>query len=127
MVELTVLRAILDGISPGILTGHLTVWLLIYFVPTFIALLWRGPFWGWAVAVNLLAGWSVIGWFASVLLAVQPGTTARALLSTDGNWWWNGRTWKPTLSPDGRWRWTGTGWQPFPASIGAPAEEVTAG
>ncbi len=58
-----------------------------------------------------------------VELAVHKSTAARGLLSTDGNWWWNGREWQPTLSPDGRWRRTGTGWQKFPAIFPAPAEE----
>ncbi len=36
----------------------------------------------------------------------------KALLSTDGNWWWDGERWAPALSTDGLWRWDGSVWRP---------------
>lgn len=35
---------------------------------------------------------------------------ARAQLSTDGNWWWNGKNWLPAKSADGQWQWDGSKW-----------------
>jgi hypothetical protein len=47
---------------------------------------------------------------------VQPDAepTARAQLSSDGNWRWDGEQWKSTISPDGHYRWNGTAWEPIP-------------
>jgi len=42
-----------------------------------------------------------------------------ARISSDGQWWWNGRQWiatqggSPQLSPDERWAWNGLSWVPI--------------
>src|SRR5258708_15418284 len=38
-------------------------------------------------------------------------------LSRDGNWWWDGSSWRSARSADGRMRWTGYGWVPASAGI----------
>lgn len=46
-----------------------------------------------------------------------------AVLSDDGMWVWDGRTWQSAVSPDGRMRWDGWQWQPVP---GQPVSERSA-
>lgn len=43
------------------------VWVVIYFAPSLIAMHKRKKNTGAIIAVNLLAGWTVIGWFAALI------------------------------------------------------------
>lgn len=128
MGEQVLFRSAVD-VSQGLPVGQstlVTALLVAYFFPTFLALMRKGPSWGWAIAVNMLAGWSLLGWIFSLYLALRPEPSPRQLLSDDGNWFWDGSDWMPTLSPDGRWRWTAAGWQPFPGAAVAPGESGSA-
>jgi uncharacterized membrane protein YqaE (UPF0057 family) len=129
MAEPVAVRVLLES-TQGLPVSHgtlLSALVLAYFLPTFVALLRRGSSWGWAIAVNLLAGWSLLGWLLALYLALRPDPSPRSLLSADGNWFWSGSDWQPTLSPDGRWRWTAAGWQQFPGGgAAAPTEGGTA-
>jgi hypothetical protein len=49
----------------------LGIFLPAYFLPSMLAL--RHPRRGRIMAINLLLGWTVIGWVAAMLLAIRPG------------------------------------------------------
>jgi hypothetical protein len=45
--------------------------------------------------------------------AAPRAGAARAQVSSDGWWYWDGRLWQPAVTTDGRWRWDGRGWIPL--------------
>jgi hypothetical protein len=86
------------------------------------------------VLIDVLLGWTVIGWIAAWVLCFtgrqpqpgmgwtmqQPGMHG---LSPDGMFWWDGIAWRDTRvvapphaqrSPDGYWWWDGMRWRPVP-------------
>lgn len=107
----------------------------LYFAPTFVAAITHSPNLVVVVLVDVLLGWTVIGWvLAWVLLFTgrrayqtaaswpvqQPGMHG---LSPDGMFWWDGIAWRDTRvvapphaprSPDGYWWWDGVRWRPMP-------------
>src|SRR3989304_4920555 len=46
--------------------------LALYFLPTIVALSRRGPNSGSVTLINLLLGWTVIGWLVALAMAVKP-------------------------------------------------------
>lgn len=105
-----------------------------YFIPTIVAGLRHHRQALPIFALNLLLGWTFLGWVAALVWslitpsAAAPGTTHPVLPGTrspDGQWVWDGRTWvaaapggPPTpaamVSPDGRWVWDGQRWVAAP-------------
>jgi hypothetical protein len=111
-----------------------------YFLPTLIALLRRRrtvwpTFW-----INLLTGWTGIGWLAALVTAFgdrRPVTVVQqvvipqqpmlpaswapwVVVSPDGGHWWDGREWLDATewvpwgalkSPDGQFWWDGYAWR----------------
>jgi hypothetical protein len=83
----------------------LGVAILFYFVPSIVAGSRHTVNAGGVFVVNLLLGWTFIGWV--IALAMAAGGTTREQLgarqvgpappqfSPDGQWWWNGREWVP--------------------------------
>jgi hypothetical protein len=55
--------------------------------------------------------WLVVGLVLWLALRSRPAPPPGAF-SDDGNWWWDGREWRPAISDDGHWRWNGTRWIP---------------
>jgi hypothetical protein len=59
--------------------------------------------------------------FAASVIVVSLGLLALVIwrlsrpklatpLSPDGNWWWDGKKWRPQVSSDGLWKWDGYRW-----------------
>jgi hypothetical protein len=75
---------------------------ILYFLPAMVALVRRPERWQVVGLIDLLAGWTVIGWIVALALAFalpRPASTP---------------PWPPVLSPDGRWWWDGQAWRPMP-------------
>jgi len=83
----------------------LVVVIAFYFLPSIVAY-GRGkvnP--GGVLVINLLLGWTVIGWIVALALAASGMTKkqqttlqrppAQVQLSPDGRHWWDGRQWQP--------------------------------
>ncbi len=128
----------------GFLIGMLA---LAYFLPTLVALALRRGAWIPTLILNVLLGWTIIGWFFVWGLALSdrrpavlnvviapplyrsPAPPAPLVVAPDGRSWWNGFAWvdgavtRPSwsiLSPDGWQWWSGTDWLPADASLGLP-------
>ncbi len=114
----------------------LLVFALLYFAPTIVAAVTRSRNLLPVVLIDVLLGWTVIGWVAAWVLCFtgrreeypagyawptqQPGVHG---LSPDGMFWWDGIAWRDTRvvappqaprSPDGYWWWDGIRWRPVP-------------
>jgi hypothetical protein len=79
-----------------------SLFFLVYFLPAIVVLVRRPKQWQLVGLLDLLAGWTVIGWVVALVLAFalpRAGSTS---------------TWPPALSPDGRWWWDGYAWRPMP-------------
>lgn len=124
------------------LAGAVALWLsvgivisvILYFLPTGIALLRRHHNALAIFVLNLLAGWTIIGWFGALAWSVTGrhgyGRLATGefiptgAISADGQWMWDGQQWvaaprgpasyltRGTMSPDGQWVWDGLTWVP---------------
>jgi hypothetical protein len=74
--------------------------LMLYILPLIVILVRRPERWQRVALVDLLAGWTVIGWIAALALALtlpRMGSTyiPPPALSPDGKWWWDGQAWRP--------------------------------
>lgn len=49
--------------------GLVIVVAVIYFIPTFVA--WNKPNNGGIIILNIFLGWSILGWIAALIWAVQ--------------------------------------------------------
>jgi T4 superinfection immunity protein len=49
---------------------NLTALIVLYFLPTLIAALRRSTMTGWVALINLLAGWTVVGWLVALVMAI---------------------------------------------------------
>ena len=134
--------------QPG-LFGLFVLWALLliplYFLPTLIAAGRHCRNTGIVFLVNLLAGWTAIGWIVALVLAFGPKrddpystigqsyartlglAPDKVLMSPDGRYWWDGSTWHDAetsvpphaqRSPDGYHWWDGTRWHHIPPPPG---------
>lgn len=62
-----------DGGGGGATAGAVIVALALYFIPTIIAMVRKVPNVGSVIVINLLLGWTIIGWI--VALAMAAGST----------------------------------------------------
>lgn len=109
-----------------------------YLAPSILAVARRSPHLWIVVAVDLLLGWTFIGWIAAWVIVLvsgrgqapqpwsaMPWGSQQMLfgLSADAMWWWDGVRWHDTRtepppaaprSPDGMWWWDGVRWRPMP-------------
>jgi hypothetical protein len=81
------------------------IWALvfIYVVPSLVAISLRHRRKLAIIVVNLLTGWTLIGWVAALVMALAWGraplpSMQRVQVSPDGRWWWDGRAWQPMPS-----------------------------
>jgi hypothetical protein len=67
-----VLAAALYGLvaphRPGFV--NVTALIILYFLPTIVAGLRRSTMTVWVVLINLLAGWTVLGWLVALVMAI---------------------------------------------------------
>ena len=63
---------------PWIFLMFLLTWLVAYFIPLVIALVNNHPHKVGVALLNLLTGWTVLGWWAALAWAVLPLTARRA-------------------------------------------------
>jgi hypothetical protein len=107
---------------PGEVAGRMLIPLLIYLLPSVVALA-RGASDRWlAVAVNLLFGLTCIGWLVALALSLERKPNPLPVpLSGDRRWWWDGSRWVDSFqspppmaarSQDGAWWWNGAEWRP---------------
>lgn len=94
-----------------------------YFVPTFIANRRHTVNVGAVAVVNVLLGWTCIGWIIALAMAAGGMTneqlTGTRMIPAPAP--------APTISPDGQWWWDGSQWQPIripppPPALGAPPQ-----
>jgi hypothetical protein len=136
-----------------IYSGHfvffVVFWFLavpLYFLPTLIAAARHCQNTGLVFVINLLAGWTAIGWVIALVLSFGPTrndpvlpigqsyarslglASSKVTLSPDGRFWWDGSTWHDTetsvppyarRSPDGYYWWDGAQWRVIPPPPGA--------
>ena len=84
--------------------------LVAYWLPTLIAVIRRTDALVGVVLINLLLGWTVIGWIVALVMSFGsargrsiaysgtpyvPPAAAQGQLSPDGNHYWDGRGWQP--------------------------------
>jgi hypothetical protein len=90
-----------------LLGGHLVPFLIVLvlnFLPAVVAFA-RGHHHPWAILIlNLLFGWTVIGWVGCLIWALV-GSTGRRLTGPPGSY-------VGVISPDGLWQWDGRHWVP---------------
>jgi hypothetical protein len=106
----------------------------LYVAPTIVAIVYKSSNLLAVVLVDILLGWTVIGWIIAWVLCFTgrrepapqltwPSSTMSAGLSPDGLYWWDGIAWRDTRvvappnaprSPDGYWWWDGVRWRPVP-------------
>ncbi len=67
------LTAMLENAGTGLLVTVVVVTLLIYFVPSFIALVRRHTYLKQVLVLNVVLGWSTIGWVALLVWAFAGG------------------------------------------------------
>ena len=67
------LTAMLENASTGLLVTVVVVTLLIYLVPSFIALVRRHTYLKQVLVLNVVLGWSTIGWVALLVWAFAGG------------------------------------------------------
>ena len=119
----------------------LVIGLIFYFVPTAVAAARHCRNTRMVFLINLLTGWTTVGWVVALVLAFGPTrdepyssmgesyarslglAPTKILLSPDGRHWWDGAAWQDTAtsvpphaprSPDGYQWWDGTQWRPIP-------------
>ena len=85
----------------------LGLFFLVYFLPAIVVLARRPERWRMIGLLDLLAGWTVIGWIVALALALtsprpSSNATIRPVLSPDGRWWWDGYAWRPVPPGAGR-------------------------
>ena len=117
--------------QPGYVAGRLAIPLLLFLVPTVIALARGVPDRWLAVTINVLFGLTCVGWLVALALSLERrGNRMPVPLSGDRRWWWNGSRWIDSVvtpppmaarTPDGAWWWNGAEWRPA-----APAAEAAA-
>ncbi|MBJ7599747.1 MAG: hypothetical protein DLM67_01630 [Candidatus Nephthysia bennettiae] len=108
--------------QPGYVAGRLAIPLLLYLLPTVIALVRAVPDRWLAACINVLFGLTCIGWLAALALSLERrGNPVPVPLSGDRRWWWSGSRWidstamPPPMAartPDGAWWWNGVEWRP---------------
>lgn len=81
----------------------LVILLGIYLLPGIIALKRATPNRTWIILLDVLGGWTVLGWIGALVWAIldrRPAATGRPLaggpqVSADGRWYWDGAAWQP--------------------------------
>jgi len=74
---------------------------LFYFLPSIVAYQRHNLNSGGVLVVNLLLGWTFLGWIIAFAMAAggmrreHLGMSAPPQYSPDGKFWWNGREWVP--------------------------------
>jgi hypothetical protein len=132
-------RTTVDTSSAGFVVATVIVVVMmaaLYVAPTIVAVLYRSPNLVAVILVDLLLGWTVVGWIVAWVLCFHSGSGRAADplawpaghpygggLSPDGMFWWDGIAWRDTRvvappsaprSPDGYWWWDGMRWRPVP-------------
>jgi hypothetical protein len=86
-----------------------------YLLPLIIAVMKKSHLVGPVAALNILLGWTLMGWVGALVLALMPRPQATVLihhaspqtvpdvaaaggLSDDGQWRWDGRQWRPAAA-----------------------------
>lgn len=140
--------------AAGALAIYVIVGIALYFLPTMVAVARHYRSTGSVVVINLLLGWTLIGWVVALALAFgsnqretqvvvyaqgsgYPGLAPvpATHMSPDGRFWWDGAAWRdastsvpPTAarSADGAYWWDGSAWRATPgiAITAAPAAEL---
>jgi hypothetical protein len=114
---------------PGYVAGRLSIPVLLYLVPTILALVRAVPD-RWLVAcINIMLGLTCAGWLVALALALErKANRVPVPLSGDRRWWWDGSNWVDSTvtpppmaarTPDGHWWWNGVEWRPAEA-VAAP-------
>ena len=91
-----------DAVVAMVVFFSVIVFFLLYFLPAIVVLARRPERWQLVGLLDLLAGWTVIGWIVAMGLAIGLPRPA------------SNRLWPAAISPDGRWWWDGYAWQPRP-------------
>lgn len=63
---ITIFMILSFGIAAVMLLGMATM----YFLPTIIALVRKNTYWHWIAVLNLVFGWTIIGWFVVAIWAL---------------------------------------------------------
>jgi len=110
---------------------------LLYLAPMIVAIFYKSGNLIAVILVDLLLGWTVIGWIVAWVLCFTGERRTTQLypafhahpqpvlhgLSPDGMFWWDGIAWRDTRvvapphaprSADGHWWWDGARWRPMP-------------
>jgi hypothetical protein len=83
-----------------------------YFVPTILANRRHTVNVGAVAVINVLLGWTCIGWIVALAMAAGgmthgqltgmrtiPAPAPEPTISPDGRWWWDGSQWQPIRIP----------------------------
>jgi hypothetical protein len=78
MVLATALLGVVAPHRPGFV--NVTGLIALYFLPTIIAGLRRSTMTVWVVLINLLAGWTVLGWLVALVMAIASSRKQRTVV-----------------------------------------------
>jgi hypothetical protein len=133
--------------AAGALAIYVIIGIAFYFLPTIVAVARHYRSTGSVVVVNLLLGWTVIGWVVALAMAFgsnqrdaqvvvyaqgsgyPSATPPSTQMSPDGRFWWDGSAWRDTFasvppgaprSADGAFWWDGNTWRATPGPAPAP-------
>jgi hypothetical protein len=68
-----------------IMTAFVTIAAVLYFVPTIVGVVRKHPQMGPIIVVNLLLGWTLIGWAGALALAVSNPRDREVLVINNAN------------------------------------------
>lgn len=77
MLDAALLRLIVPH-RPGFV--NVTALIVLYFLPTIIAGLRRSTVTVWVALINLLAGWTVVGWLVALVMAIASSRRPPAVV-----------------------------------------------
>jgi hypothetical protein len=99
------------------------VGIALYLLPLIVAVMRKSHLIGPVAAVNILLGWSLIGWVGALVLALMPKQQATTVIvHNNAPQPQSVERYAGTLSEDGRWRWDGQRWQSTRSELPAPPD-----
>jgi hypothetical protein len=86
-------------VSNIVLAGLTCVSMVLYLSPLVVGWTRRAPGIGAIAVINILLGWTLVGWVVALAMAFRPSCAAKAMPGTPPRPWSWSRCWSPWQSP----------------------------